>query len=437
MLTALRVANFKAHQLTEIEPELVTAFIGPNNGGKSSLFHALQLMRQASRSSNPELLVPPRQDSRTTERSPSKATFSYPASALDVGAFEDLVRQGQNAIRIGLRGTVPSADLGPIVVDYEADFSSNRLTKHRGKLSTEERTISWEWDKHLSRGYPTALTLDVGKFKLNFQTTAKIAAPLDASGSTTTAPPSFEEENQAEGIRKAFGGAVTNLLLSIRTAYGLRGFEEVGYHIANAPPDFEFQLLDDRTLAMSSAFPYNRALEDEASIWLENLLGVKLRFEMTGTRRVVLKVVYAKTPATPGSQVPLINEGLGLQQVLSILLPVATAPAEGTVLIEEPEAHLHPAAQVALTDLLVETATRQKKQLMMATHSEHMLLGLLANVKKRKLAPDRLALYYVARDEAGISRAKPLRFDDRGRVEGGLPGFFDIKAEQLLDLLKG
>ncbi len=47
MLTYLAIKNFKAHANTELVPRRITLFIGPNNGGKSSVGQALMLLRQS------------------------------------------------------------------------------------------------------------------------------------------------------------------------------------------------------------------------------------------------------------------------------------------------------------------------------------------------------------------------------------------------------
>ena len=69
-------------------------------------------------------------------------------------------------------------------------------------------------------------------------------------------------------------------------------------------------------------------------------------------------------------------------------------PAGGLAAIEEPETHLHPKAIAKLGDVFVEIATKENKQLLLATHSDHLLLSLLNNVAERKLAADDLAIYY-------------------------------------------
>ena len=81
-----------------------------------------------------------------------------------------------------------------------------------------------------------------------------------------------------------------------------------------------------------------------------------------------------------------------------------------------------------LGDVFVEVAAQEHKQLLLATHSDHLLLSLLNNVAERKLAADDLAIYYFQLED-GKATANRQEVTDDGLVKGGLPGFFDAALE--------
>ena len=60
---------------------------------------------------------------------------------------------------------------------------------------------------------------------------------------------------------------------------------------------------------------------------------------------------------------------------------------------------------------------------------------LLHAVAKGELARDDLAIYYFEAPEEGVAKAKPLEIDERGGVQGGLPGFYDQSLTELSDYL--
>ena len=58
--------------------------------------------------------------------------------------------------------------------------------------------------------------------------------------------------------------------------------------------------------------------------------------------------------------------------MIQLIYQLITADKLATVLIEEPEIHLHPKAQAELAEVLADTAKAEDKQIIMTTHSEHL-----------------------------------------------------------------
>ena len=91
-----------------------------------------------------------------------------------------------------------------------------------------------------------------------------------------------------------------------------------------------------------------------------------------------------------------------------LLLQLVSAEKGATVMIEEPEIHLHPKAQAELAEVLTEVALEEDKQVIMTTHSEHITGRLLTLVAEGKLAPDDVAIYAFEKDTKGVCTAKDL-----------------------------
>jgi len=125
----------------------------------------------------------------------------------------------------------------------------------------------------------------------------------------------------------------------------------------------------------------------------------------------------------------IINEGFGSNTLVYLLTQLAIAPQDSTIGIEEPEIHLHPKAQAELANFLVEEATKEEKQLILTTHSEHILFSLLTAVAERKLRPNQLVIYSFEKKK-GVAEAIPLKVNKNGTVEGGLKGFFEAEVDQ-------
>jgi hypothetical protein len=135
------------------------------------------------------------------------------------------------------------------------------------------------------------------------------------------------------------------------------------------------------------------------------------------------------------ASVALSNTGYGVSQVLPLVALLALSDP-GIVLVEQPELHLHPKAQAELADLLLEFA-RRGYQLLVETHSEHLLLrlrGRFARGQARLSASD-VRIFFVEKGKQG-SKVTKVDLDDTGRLENWPAGFFGASAEDLADLLR-
>ena len=79
---------------------------------------------------------------------------------------------------------------------------------------------------------------------------------------------------------------------------------------------------------------------------------------------------------------------------MQLLLTLAIIPIQSVLAIEEPKIHLHPKAQKNLCDILIDTGKTYDKQLILSTHSEHVLFKFVEAVRNKTLKRDELAIYY-------------------------------------------
>ena len=127
----------------------------------------------------------------------------------------------------------------------------------------------------------------------------------------------------------------------------------------------------------------------------------------------------------------LLAEGFGTNALVHLLFELVRTVPEATVLIEEPEVHLHPKAQADLASVLVEEAGSGRKQIVMTTHSEHVVGRLLTLVAEGKLSADELAIYSFEKDETGVCSASEIEVTDLGQVNGGLRSFFETDLDEM------
>lgn len=117
------------------------------------------------------------------------------------------------------------------------------------------------------------------------------------------------------------------------------------------------------------------------------------------------------------------NVGFGLTYTLPIVLACLIARPGGLILLENPEAHLHPRGQTQIA-FLAAHAAQAGAQLVLETHSDHVLNGVRLAVKRGVLAPEEVAVHYFHREAGEVQITTPKVGPD-GMLSAWPEGFFD------------
>jgi hypothetical protein len=141
------------------------------------------------------------------------------------------------------------------------------------------------------------------------------------------------------------------------------------------------------------------------------------------------------------TSVSLMDAGVGLSQVLPILTQLAPVnPRERrgrTVLIEQPELHLHPRMQSDLADLLIEAVDRRNGlQVIAETHSESIVLRIQRRIREGRIRAEEVQVLYCDRLGDAGNVVTPLPMDDNGMfLEAWPSSFVDSRLDDVLDTL--
>lgn len=130
------------------------------------------------------------------------------------------------------------------------------------------------------------------------------------------------------------------------------------------------------------------------------------------------------------------NVGFGITYVLPIIVAILSAQKEDIILLENPEAHIHPAGQRALGELIA-LAGAGGVQLMVETHSDHILNGIRIAVKNEQIKPENVKIAFFYKDMSDSFRHKyisPSILPD-GRLDIWPEGFFDEWDKELYALM--
>ncbi len=132
------------------------------------------------------------------------------------------------------------------------------------------------------------------------------------------------------------------------------------------------------------------------------------------------------------------NVGFGLTYVLPVIIAVLSSKPGDLIIIENPEAHLHPAGQSAIARM-ISLAAQAGVQIIIETHSDHFLNGVRVSTKRKMIDFENISVFYFSRAsnniEHTINMVQPF-IDEKGKIDEWPNGFFD-EWDKNLDKLLG
>lgn len=180
-----------------------------------------------------------------------------------------------------------------------------------------------------------------------------------------------------------------------------------------------------------------KTIADQVKVWLDMISpGVSpvITINMS-SRTTELKYEYIEGREKTNSY-KSINVGFGITYVLPVVVALVSAKPGDIILIENPEAHIHPKGQRMLGELLA-AAGSGGVQVIVETHSDHVLNGIRVAVKKGRLNSENTNFFYFYKENNDSYRHRVICpvLDKNGRFNEWPEGFFDEWDNALLELL--
>ncbi len=145
--------------------------------------------------------------------------------------------------------------------------------------------------------------------------------------------------------------------------------------------------------------------------WFPNTSVTRLRFSTPG-----LRSEWTRAP----------NAGFGISYALPIVVAALRAEVGGLLLVENPEAHLHPAGQSRIGGFLAQVAA-DGVQIILETHSDHVLNGIRVAVAEGSAAllPAQVAVHFFRAEDDGSPAIQSMEVAQTGQLSAWPSGFFD------------
>jgi len=405
MFTHLQLKNFKAWKDTgEVTLKPVTMILGTNSSGKSTLIQSLLLLKQTVRS-------PDRTVHLNLGGDEVNDLFHF-------GGFDDVLYQGVEGLRqfsIGFKfKSIWSnrVNVGSFDCTY-GQTSTGSVTIQALDLRTSERKFR-------------AIRRDKGAFSIvvddesqprfkgrNFTPERSIAFSADA----------IADLNQDGAVVEDLSLAIRRELEGISYLGPLRRKPERDYPWNKTKPGevgIDGRSAVDALLASSLLRGEEQNyIVNGVSHWLKRMkVADSLEVRQQGRSNRYELIVHRD-----GVACNLRDVGIGVSQVLPVLVVSYFAPRGSTIILEEPEIHLHPLAQSILAELFVKISQERQVQFIVETHSEHLFRRMQTLIAKKEFSKDNAALYFVARDK-NAAQLSDLEIDKYGRLKNWPKGFF-------------
>ncbi|MCB9495963.1 MAG: DUF3696 domain-containing protein [Fibrobacteria bacterium] len=413
MLTQLKLKNFKIWKSTgQLALAPVTLFLGANSSGKSSLIQALLLIRQTVNAGDDSIdLNLGHQDRGDT---------------VELGQFKDLLCRHGSSSEVGIEFRwAPDGD-----IQSGAMFSAEYKGGKNGEAILDSLRIgpdqnSW-WVTHLKER--------VYRFWLGSERRSRKQGvefrPVRSFGFTPMALTSFGDA----ALRiQANSSLLVDELRKITYLAPLRQAAKRNYGWNGQTPT---TIADDGARAVdaliASGVAFNLAkqrklpttpLAAELILGVSNWLNEMDLADSVSVKQVGKSYLYEILVHKDGKASNLRDVGVGVSQVLPVIIAALHARPGHIVILEEPESHLHPLAQAVLAELLTKVSKERNVQFVIETHSEHMFRRLQTLLAKSEVLPEECALYFIEK-EGGQANIRRLSVDSYGKVKDWPDRFF-------------
>ena len=451
MIKSLRIQNFKGWKDTGmIEFAPITLFLGSNSSGKSSIGQFLMMLKQSCQSADRQTVL----------------FLGDSESVVELGGPVDMLymHDTNNLLDFEYRWSLPKEIT--LTTANEADGSADpvvdELTFHGqvGVYGQENKYLEVEKMAYSAfRCGEKQISISLDRVKKASSARAYKAATdqhklVRASGRAWELPSPYRfygfPDEMLTYYKNAWFAAQLNAAqeqLFSTISYigplrerGERHYRWTGFAPANVGPtgrDAILALLASRTQSRLYNFKVKQPLTNLESIVAKSLKEMGLVEDFEIKKISDDRQDYDVKVRTKGSKTltDIPDVGFGISQILPVIVQLYYAPSNSIIIMEQPELHLHPSAQSALADIMIEAISAREDakprniQLIIETHSEHFLRRFQRRIAENKLAEDRFAAYF-ANNETNPAVLEPLQMNLFGEILNWPKNFFgDMKGD--------
>lgn len=444
-LTNLNLKNFKKFQDAKIDlSKKIIVLVGPNSSGKTSIIKSILGLKQTLSSEN------------------DRDHFLAKGAYVDLGSYEDYIYDHDTKLDMMYEGIIENGNklirnLGfttkkigfQLVYGFDDDLKQSVLKKivfdifHAGgkaSIRIEKKKTGSDFVVDYKSIYDIAddssvvdllkrlmnSNLRTSKFEVSIQDNLKIIPK-------STRTPTMESVVEGNVVTSIIGDLLKVVQVGLdENIYYIGPLREKPQRVGVKQSMIKYVGVSGEYTpsVLSNLYSYNgkRRIFEDVNASFFSLFEKKIKVKSDDE----LAKVWIESDGRLDS---ISDVGFGVSQILPIITQIKIMDDGKTLILEQPELHLHPETQTKLASLIVEAANDGRK-FIIETHSEHLVRGFQLAVngfKKAKgvdhsLSSDDIDILYVGgrEQEGGGGIIKRLRIDENGNfIEKWPPGFFD------------
>ena len=430
MLREAALENFKSWRgLTRMRFAPITGLFGSNSSGKTSILQWLLMLKQTAESADRRQVL----------------NFGDERSLVDLGSFRDTVSRHDTGLTLSwsLRWTLPRelhvtdparSKEATLFRANEMGFSCQVLRDGAGLMSVA--SMSYEFDNHRflyslgDKGYELSIE---GPGQFRFKRIQGRPWPLPGPVKFYGFPDQTNNYFQNTGFLGDFQLAFEQFLTGVHYLGPLREYPKRQYIWSGAAPTDMGRRGEKAVDALLASRGRKERIsrgkgrrkltvEEYVAHWLREL-GLIHSFTVRPVAKGsnLYQVLVQKTK--DASPVVITDVGFGVSQILPVLALCYYVPAGSIIVLEQPEIHLHPSVQAGLADVFVDAVKNRGIQVLLESHSEHLLRRFQRRIAEAQVHSEDVAFYFCDVAE-GCSTLVPLEVDLFGNITNWPRDFF-------------
>jgi predicted ATPase len=392
MISSIEIKNFKSIKSKVFPLRNLNVLLGLNGQGKSSFIQSLLLLRQSN-----------------TEPGRSKGWLNLKGKYVDIGNSKDAFYQYAKKedlifnLSIGANTTIPfhyAYEMADDVLPPKLDLNLNGETK-----------IDFE-----------SLFQDAKKYTGLFSNQFQYLNAYRIQPEST-----YPKSNNKVVQNRNIGTNGQYAAHFIETYHD----EEVAFENLLHPKSF----LEDKLLKKTLV---NKTLINQINLWLGEISpGINVRTTSVNQDEVLLEYVFDQPTYGSTNKFKPINVGFGITYALPVVTALLSAKTGALLIIENPESHIHPRGQAELGKLIALVA-QNDVQIIIETHSDHIVNGIRVGIKEEKLSKDKVRLFYfkkIVEEQEQYSAITDIVLDKNGTLSEYPENLLDEWTNQLAKLI--